>query len=323
MALATVLIGCLPTYQKVGVLSPLLLLVCRLLQGFFAAGEVTGGAIYLLENGPEEKSDFLSGLYDSSAIVGIFVASLIVTLFVRRGLITTHWRVIFWLGGIAGVVGFFLRRRIFYEGKEKLQKTPPLWQTLCTYRMTFLRLMIIAGFSQACYIFPFTLLTGFVPLVSNLTKSRLIEMNTGLLFFDLVLLPCFGWLSMRVGRDLVMKAAVIFLLIAVPAGFWICDLSSLWQVMALRVALVIGGVAYAASYYAYAVAAIPSEARYTVVAVASALGSLLFGKPTAALSVAFYTMTHSIFIASLYFVVLAAAALVTLSFTPAQEFADA
>lgn len=52
MAVPTFLIGCLPTYDNIGIVSPILLCVLRLCQGLSAGGEHTGSAIYIAEYAP-------------------------------------------------------------------------------------------------------------------------------------------------------------------------------------------------------------------------------------------------------------------------------
>ncbi|MFR4803766.1 MAG: MFS transporter [Eggerthellaceae bacterium] len=52
MTAAAFLIGCLPSFETIGLLSPILLLALRSIQGFFAAGEYSGAAVFLAEYAP-------------------------------------------------------------------------------------------------------------------------------------------------------------------------------------------------------------------------------------------------------------------------------
>lgn len=296
------IIGCLPTYAKVGVLSPLLLLICRLAQGFFAAGETSGGAIYLLESSDEKKSDFMSALYDSSTVVGIFLASLFVTFLAKYEIIDVAWRYLFWIGGLVAFFGVFLRRRGVKNASDQSHITvPSTMDAIKTYWFPFLAIIITSGFSHATYTFPFTLMSGFIPLISSLTKSQLIAMNTQLLLLDLILLPIFGVVAMKIGRKRLMIIAASLTAITTPLCFLFLDLTLLWQVALFRVVVVTCGVAFAAAYHSYAVASLPMQVRYTLISLGSSIGALVLGKPVAVISLAFYHITGSIASVGMYF----------------------
>lgn len=59
MTLATGAIGLLPTLETVGLLVPVLLLICRLVQGFSAGGEYGGAAVYMAESAPDKRRGVL------------------------------------------------------------------------------------------------------------------------------------------------------------------------------------------------------------------------------------------------------------------------
>ena len=306
VAISTMCIGCLPSYAQAGLISPALLLVCRLSQGFFAAGETSGGAIFLLESHDEKKSDIMSSFFDCSTIIGIFLASLFVTLFAKAGVIETAWRYLFWVGGAVAFFGVFLRKHAIKEKSDYSHTSvPSIFQTVKTYWQPFLAIIVTSGFSHATYTFPFTLMSGFVPLISDLTRAQLVEMNTNLLLFDLTLLPIFGLIATRFGRRRVMIFASVMTAISTPLCFMFLDLTSLFQVVILRGIIVFFGVAFAAAYHSYAVSSLPMQARYTLISLGSSLGALFLGKPVAAISILLYKMTGSIFGTSIYFSLLA------------------
>lgn len=55
MALSTLIIGVLPTYEQIGVWAPILLLLARILQGFSVGGEYAGAMVYIAESSPDNK----------------------------------------------------------------------------------------------------------------------------------------------------------------------------------------------------------------------------------------------------------------------------
>ncbi len=126
MGIATFLIGCLPSYDSVGILAPAMLIVLRLCQGLSVGGELAGASSLTLEHAPDGKR----GLYTSWAVNGIWVGYILATL-AFLGVATLSddqilawgWRVPFWASAIILVVGLVIRRTVrdpeaFTEQKE-------------------------------------------------------------------------------------------------------------------------------------------------------------------------------------------------------------
>jgi MHS family shikimate/dehydroshikimate transporter-like MFS transporter len=66
MGLPTLIIGLLPGYATIGVAAPILLLVCRLLQGIGLGGEYAGAALATIESVPEEERGFYGSIPSSA-----------------------------------------------------------------------------------------------------------------------------------------------------------------------------------------------------------------------------------------------------------------
>ena len=114
MAIPTLLIGFLPTYQSIGIAAPLLLLALRIMQGIAIGGEAPGGWVFVAEHARRGRVGFAIGLLTGGLCFGIFLGSLVTTVLnikctpaqISGGL----WRLPFVLGGIFGFVAMFLRR---------------------------------------------------------------------------------------------------------------------------------------------------------------------------------------------------------------------
>src|SRR5205807_8674486 len=70
MGLATTLVGALPSYEKVGLLAPALLVALRLLQGLALGGEYGGAAIYVAEHAEDHKRGFMTSFIQTTAKIG-------------------------------------------------------------------------------------------------------------------------------------------------------------------------------------------------------------------------------------------------------------
>ena len=110
MAIPTALIGCLPTYESIGILAPLLLLLMRLLQGLAVGGEFTGSMVYIIEHVNKKRRGFYSSLVMSSAFVGLLSGSLMALLIDSYDDNSPNlWRLPFLLSFVLGGIGLYLR----------------------------------------------------------------------------------------------------------------------------------------------------------------------------------------------------------------------
>ncbi len=116
MGLSTTLIGVLPTYEQVGFLAPVLLLVLRLLQGLALGGEYGGAATYVAEHSPDNRRGYYTSFIQTTATLGLFV-SLGVILSTRLGLGESAfkewgWRLPFLLSIILVTFSYLIRRKM-------------------------------------------------------------------------------------------------------------------------------------------------------------------------------------------------------------------
>ncbi|MFI6805926.1 MFS transporter [Streptomyces luteogriseus] len=110
---STVAVGCVPTYESIGVAAPLLLLVLRFLQGLGLGGEWGGAVLLAVEHAPAERRVLWSSFPQVGPAVGFLLANGVV-LGLSSTLTETQfaawgWRVPFWAAGVLAVAGLWLR----------------------------------------------------------------------------------------------------------------------------------------------------------------------------------------------------------------------
>ncbi|MCS3433013.1 MFS transporter [Klebsiella sp. BIGb0407] len=114
MALPTLAIGLLPTYETIGIMAPILLLLMRVLQGAAIGGEVPGAWVFVAEHVPYKRIGIACGTLTAGLTIGILIGSIVATIIntsmTREAIHDGGWRIPFFLGGIFGLFAMYLRR---------------------------------------------------------------------------------------------------------------------------------------------------------------------------------------------------------------------
>ena len=109
MAIPSLLISLLPNYKEIGILAPILLISCRILQAISASGEVMGGKIFAMEHLGKRNFGNVSGLTSLGGSLGVGLAMGMGLLISKTGI---SWRLPFFIGGSLAIVGLMIRRKL-------------------------------------------------------------------------------------------------------------------------------------------------------------------------------------------------------------------
>src|ERR1700759_4309230 len=116
MAGATALTGLLPSYAAIGIWAPILLVLCRLGQGFSTGGEWGGAAAFLVEYAPPGRRGYIGSMQQFSVglalIMGTLSAYLLNAFLDKEAMLAWGWRVPFIPGFLLAPIGFYLRSRV-------------------------------------------------------------------------------------------------------------------------------------------------------------------------------------------------------------------
>src|SRR3954468_24594625 len=116
MGLATFIVGILPSYAKIGIAAPVILILLRLLQGLALGGEYGGAATYVAEHAPAGKRGAYTSWIQTTATLGLFL-SLLVILGCRLWLGTEKfedwgWRIPFLVSLVLLAVSVWIRLKL-------------------------------------------------------------------------------------------------------------------------------------------------------------------------------------------------------------------
>jgi MHS family alpha-ketoglutarate permease-like MFS transporter len=234
MAGGSLVIAVLPTYDAVGWLAPILLLLARIAQGMSLGGEVSNASAYLAEIAPPSRRGRYSAFFYISTGTALLAASLmgvlLTNVLTEDQLSSYGWRIAFAIGGLLGFVGMWLRRSLveteqFEENAAKARATKnPLWLTVTQHPRAVLQLCAFTMLSTLSYYTFFSALTPFAITFRDADANDVfIALSIGTALFVALCYP-FGALSDRFGRkpQMLVWSAGIALLI-VPLSFLVQD----------------------------------------------------------------------------------------------------
>lgn len=127
MGTATFAIGLLPSYATAGIMSPILLVVCRILQGFGAGAEQAGGIVLLTECAPRHQRGRYASMVYVGAAFGAILGALVwilVQLLPDEAVMSWGWRLVFLSSILVTIAAYIFRRKlkespVFEEAKER------------------------------------------------------------------------------------------------------------------------------------------------------------------------------------------------------------
>jgi MFS family permease len=208
MGTATFLIGCLPTYAAIGIAAPILLVLLRLLQGFFAGGEQASANSATLEHAPERQRAYFSSFTLMGTQGGQAIATAVfipIAALPEQSLLTWGWRVPFWISAIVAIVAVLIRR--------SLQETPvfvreverddvarmPVAELFRHHWRAVLRVVLAALIATPSTIFTVWALSYAVNTL-GLAETPMLWVSVLANLVAMVTIPLWGRLSDRVGR---------------------------------------------------------------------------------------------------------------------------
>ncbi len=283
MAIPTCCIGLLPGYEQIGIWAPILLITCRLCQGFSTGGEYNGAVVFVVEHTTQRKKAFAGSMITSSSYIGWFMAAAISYVFVLDFMPPWAWRVPFLLGLVIGMIGLYIRRKISetpefedFIKEEKPKSAPFLW-VLKTHPKALFSTMGIAAFSGVIAFTTLSYVMTYLVTFAQWEKSTatLVVMAGTLLY--VLLSPLFGMLADKKDPRMMGLISIVVILASVYPVFSLWTLGTWGAVILGQVIWATVTIAYQAPMNFMMVRLFPVKARYSGIGIGYSLGMALFG----------------------------------------------
>lgn len=297
ITIATFLIGLLPTHASIGILAPLLLTMCRLLQGFSVSGEEGGAAVYLAEMVGANRVAYAGSLVLGSAYFGVLIGSavcLVLSLiFSADQIIAFAWRIPFFLSVALGIPSLIMRRNLIesreFTNNPKATRNPVAVLLKDNPGKTIIDILMVASLAIPIYVF-----TIFIPsyLTASIHMDPIVSQVLSVisLIFLSIGVPILGKIADTYGKSKVYLSGCIFNLVAGYPIFLLLSSGDYISVISGILMLGLGLLFVAGPMFALLIANYNPNIRFTAVSFVFNTSMSIFGSVTPL--AAFYLIAH-------------------------------
>ena len=297
MAIPTFIVGTLPGYEAIGLAAPILLTLCRMLQGLSVGGEYTTSVVFMVENAPANRRGIAGALACCGATIGILLGSAtgasLAAIMSPESLNSWGWRIPFLFGLVIGLVGLLLRRNIEVKNVGVDKQKQPLTEILQSHRLLLARLAGLSVFTAVSFYLLFVYLVSWLQLEDKMGQEVSLEINTISMAVLIPVMVAAGALSDRIGRKPLLigtVAATIFLAYPLFSGMH-HQSQVLVQLCQLGFALLVG--VYLGVAPAFMAETAPAHVRSTSLALGYNLTLGIVGGLTPLIATWLVHQTHS------------------------------
>ncbi|MGR5981737.1 MFS transporter [Bacillus cereus] len=230
MAGGSLIIACTPSYENIGIMAPIILVLARLLQGLSLGGEYGTSATYLSEMASSGRRGFYSSFQYVTLVAGQMVALgvqiVLQQLLSEPDMKAWGWRIPFIIGAMGAVAVLWLRRTMdeseqFANIKSQKRESAGTVRALMKHPKAVLTVVgLTLGGTVAFYTYT-TYLQKFMVNTVGLPKEVVSWINFVALLIFVVLQPIAGLLSDKIGRrPLLMAFGILGTLLTAPIFFF-------------------------------------------------------------------------------------------------------
>jgi metabolite-proton symporter len=311
MGLGTVAVGLLPTYDQVGILAPILLVICRLLQGLALGGEWGGAVLMAVEHAPKRKRAFYGSWPQVGVPFGLVLATglfYLVQQLPKDAMLSWGWRIPFLFSTVLVLTGLYIRLKIedspaFRALKDNRQEER--FPAGVVFRRAW-KGVIRGALTVAAANIPFYMATVFALTYGaddGIGKNTVLGAVCIASLLQMATIPYSGILCDRFGRRPVLLVGGAATIAMAFPFFWLIDTHNTWAiVLALVVALPICHTLTYAPQASFLPEIFPTQLRYSGAGIAYTSGGLLFSAPVPFVSAALFGHFEAAWPLSLYII---------------------
>lgn len=283
----TALIGILPGFATIGWAAPILLVLCRLGQGFSAGGESVGGPSFVYEHAPVDKRGmWINITLAATALPSVCAGGLILLLssmMSDASFDSWGWRIPFLLALPLSGVGLWIRSRteeseLFKAvAEERPKEFSPIRESFRENWKGMLQVFFVLGLTALGFYMLSAYFVTYIQTTGDLSREQALLTNALAMASYTILLPIFGHLSDRFGRKpLLITGSVLLAVSSIPA-FGLVTSGNLGLAFLGQTIFVISLTCYGGGCYTFFCERFSTRTRFTSAAISYNISYAVFG----------------------------------------------
>lgn len=318
MAIPTFLISLLPTYQQVGLLAPTLLIVLRLLQGLSVGGEIPGAIVFISETVAFKHRGLACAIAFFGINCGMMLGSLIAAVFdhclTAEQLSQWGWRIPFFLGGIFGLLSFYLRRNMYetplfeFMQKNKQATNFPIKEVLKNYPVQVGQGAILTAFGATLVALLYLFMPTYLSTFFDYPLAQTMTINTVMLMVFSSIIIGMGYIADKFGYIKIMRIGMLGFVLLSYFAYSLFTFNNMSLVIIATVILSLMSSLITSTFPNLLVELYPTKVRYTGVALVYNLGFGVAGGLTPLIATSLIHWSHNRLAPSFYLMLVAGVA---------------
>ncbi|WP_454649965.1 MFS transporter [Bradyrhizobium liaoningense] len=231
MGIASFFIGCLPSYDSIGLWAPFALVVLRFIQGFAFGGEYMNAVSLTLENAPSARRGFFASWINASGPVGIVAASGLIALlgviYAREEFVSWVWRVPFLLSLLLVLIGTYVRAYVdestlFVAARAKADdERMPLLAILRSWKKPVLLACLVNMVHSSFNYMSTVFVLGYAVKTLGMAQSSITSGTTVANIVEMCAVPLIAGFSDKIGRRPFIIVGIVLAAVWYPIFFQI------------------------------------------------------------------------------------------------------
>jgi MFS transporter, MHS family, proline/betaine transporter len=280
IAIPTMIIGLLPDYSSIGYISTIILVICRILQGIFVAGEYDGAAIYVIEHLGAKYQSTASAITRGSGVLGLLLGIGATNFFNAHIFPDWGWRIPFLLSMPLSLLTLYYRSElvesaVFEEAKKREITIQKLKDLIKEYWRSILAVILLSGGFGATYQISIIFTKQYLPIVLPQTQFIISSFSILLVLCFGLCMPFAGFLADKYGAQRIVKIAVISTLISCCLFIAGIKYEMINLALSACIMLSISVAPFNALAHSLMVSLFPIKARYRGIGIGHTIGSML------------------------------------------------